>query len=140
MLGCTSMGSKNTQFKFEKKTSSTPSTIVSLCRSSSIMATFSQAGVMINGAPAFDLGNNERYLINLPRGNQTFKFVLPNDRSFDLVIPNSNQEQYVMFDITLDGFYVVMTTHKWQARLVNKDVFNKECTASKVVDVKHNSL
>jgi hypothetical protein len=104
------------------------------------MATFSQAGVMINGAPAFDLGNNEKYLISLPKGNQAFRFVLPNDRFFNLNIPDSGKESYVMFDITLDGFYVLMTTHKWQARLVDQDAFNKECTAKKTIDIKHNSL
>ena len=140
LQGCTSMGSKNTQFSYEKKTSTKPSTTVNLCRSSSIMATFSQTGVIINGAPAFDLGNNEKYLISLPKGSQDFRFVLPNDRFFNLNIPDSGKESYVMFDITIDGFYVLMTTHKWQARLVDQETYNRECTAKKTIDIKHNSL
>lgn len=141
MTGCTSMGAKNTQFIHQKKSSNKPSMTVMLCRPNSIMATLSSVGVMINGEPAMDLGNNEKWSIELPVNSmQQFKFVLPNDRFFNLQIPDSKNKTYVVFTITLDSFYVIAVTHKWQAKIVSQQVFDSECKASKIQDLKHISL
>lgn len=140
LQGCTSMGSKNTQFVYQKKSSDKPSTTINLCRTSNVMATFTQTGVVINGAPAFDLNNNERYSIDLPKGDQTFKFVLPSDKFFELKVPDTNKEVYMLFDIKMDGFYVLVTSHKWQARIVDLETYNRECTAKGTIIIKHNTL
>lgn len=141
LSGCSSMKAKNTQFAFEKKSGDKPSQTIMVCRPQSIMATFSDVGVMINGAPSFDLGNNESWTINLPpQANQQFKFVIPNDKTFDLRIPSSPQKTYVLFTISLDQFYILAAVHKWQAKVVDEATYNKECSGSKQKDLKHNSL
>lgn len=141
VTGCSTMSAKNTQFIHQKKDSNKPSMTVMLCRPSSIMATLSSVGVMINGEPAMDLGNNEKWSIELPnKPIQQFKFVLPNDRSFNLQVPDSKNKTYIVFTITLDSFYVVAVTHKWQAKIVSEEGFNSECKSSKIQDLKHISL
>jgi hypothetical protein len=141
VTGCSTMSAKNTQFTHQKKDSNKPSMTVMLCRPSSIMATLSSVGIMINGEPAMDLGNNEKWSIELPnKPIQQFKFVLPNDRFFNLQVPDSKNKTYIVFTITLDSFYVVAVTHKWQAKIVSEEVFNSECKSPKIQDLKHISL
>lgn len=142
MSGCASMKAKNTQFAFEKKANDKPSQTVAICRPQSIMATFSDVGVMVNGAPAFDLGNNEIWTIHLPpQANQQFTFVIPPyDKTVDLRIPSSKDKTYVLFTISLDQFYVLVAIHKWQAKIVDEATFNQECPSAKLNDLKHNSL
>jgi hypothetical protein len=140
--GCASMKSKNTQFSFAKPVNGKPSQTIMICRPQSIMATFSDVGVMINGAPAFDLGNNESWNIQLPpQDSQQFKFVIPPyDRTVDLRVPSSNGKTYIVFTISLDQFYVLVAIHKWQAKIVDEATFKQECPNPKALDLTHNSL
>jgi len=141
LSGCSSMREKNTQFAFEKKASDKPSQTVMICRPQSIMFTFSDVGVMVNGAPAFDLGNNEKWSLELPPQTfQQFKFVTPTDQTFDLRVPSTAPKTYVMLTVKLDQFYVLVSIHKWEAKIVDEATFNQECSGSKVMDLKHKSL
>lgn len=112
-----------------------------ICHPRSIMGAFTSIGVMINGAPSFDLGSNESWTIDLPpQAIQQFKFVIPRDKSFDLRIPSSPQKTYVLFAVTLDQFYIVAAVHKYQAKVVDEATFNKECSSPKQNYLKHNAL
>lgn len=147
LVGCTSIASKNTQFISQSKVTNKQSRKVEVCRPSAFYHGLNSLGVRVNALDAFDLGSGERYVLDLPVGDVTLQFLLPNQdplfirdrQAFNLVVPNQADIAYVVVghnkggdNAALEGALaavspIIVTQTIWRAAVVSKTVFEKAC-------------
>lgn len=140
LVGCSSTGSKNTQFVSQEKASSKPSRTIYICRPNAFFNHgLNSMGVIINSQPSFDLGSGERYLLALPVGATTIEILTPTGN-----IPRYGKPLVLKVPDQIDATYIIVDndTVNWRAQNMGRLSYEKACgvEANKTIFITDKSL